>query len=153
MCISAIIAFFRKPHPTIYTMTGVDMLAKVQSAGLTNPFNVQDGVYYYSDMDGWKQVLPKLLTNKYVAELNDCEDLAMQAMLDSSVKYGLNAIGIAEGPTPIGPHAFCILYVKDRGFMLFEEQKGAGYGGVPFDVGDHGYQVDKILVKTPGNIA
>jgi len=135
----------QQPKPTIYQMTGTDMWQKLDDAGLAHPFGIMDGIYNYTDLTGWKMILPLLLTTDYVAELDDCEDLALQATLDSSKIYKLNSIGLAVGTKDGAGHGFCFLYVKDVGFMLFEEQKGFNYGR-PFAIGANGYVIGQVFI-------
>lgn len=132
-----------KPRYKLSAISGPDFWQKIT---FDCPFGLLDGKYYTTDYAGWCAVLPRLLTSQYAAELDDCEDIALATTLKASREYGLNAIGMAVGNMPQGRHGFCILYVADRGWMLFEPQRGFGFGGKPFAIGENGYTVDKILI-------
>jgi hypothetical protein len=137
----------KAPVYAIYSMDGNTMSIQLDRANLAHPFGVLDGKYQYSDLNGWVQVLGRLKQDKYITEFEDCEDLAMDATLESSETYRLNAIGLAVGSVPAGYHGYCILWVKDIGWMLFEPQSGFGFGSKPFNIGENGYGMpDKVLI-------
>jgi hypothetical protein len=107
---------------------------------------LRDSNYYCTDLEGYKKLLPHLLQDGYRTTFKDCEDMAFQAMLDSSTKYDINAVGVVIGSIPGGYHAFCILYIHDLDkFMLFEPNRN-GYGDGPFEIGERNYQVGKVLI-------
>jgi len=129
-----------------YQIGGHILANKMSELQIPRPFGLLDSEYYTTDLAGWKKVLPHILQDGYRTTFQDCENMALQAMLDSSVKFGVNAMGMAIGWNG-WYHAFNILYVADLDkFMLFESIRDYGYGGEPFSIGDRGYQVYKVLI-------
>lgn len=129
-----------------YKIGGHIIGQKLTDMGIDHPFGLLDSEYFATDLAGWKKVLPHLLQDGYRDTFQDCENMAMQAMLDSSVKYGVNAMGMCIGWNG-GYHAFNILYAADLAkFMLFESIRDYGYGGVPFELGEKKYAVYKVLI-------
>ncbi len=129
----------------IYKIGGDKIGQKLTDMGIDHPFGVLDGEYFATDLEGWKTLLPHVLQDGYTATLKDCENMALLAMMDSSVKFGVNGIGMAVGTVPGGHHAFCIIYVHDLDkFMLFEPNRN----GVkePFDIGENNYTLQKVFI-------
>jgi hypothetical protein len=125
----------------VYSMSFTEMLTKLDQAKLDHPFGVLDSVYYYTTLEDFKTISSGLIQCGYSNELNDCEDMALQTSLDSSVKYKVNSVGLAVGSWNGSAHAFNIVYTQDKGFMLFEPQNGS-----LFDLDTNGYKVERVLI-------
>jgi hypothetical protein len=138
--------FTPKPEYVIYEMPYLDMIKKLNEAGISYPLGVSDEVFRFTDIEGWKRILPHLLYTGHTSRIFNCEDIALKTVLRCQEEYGLNAIGMVNGWKNGKSHAFNLLYVKDYGFMLFEPQKNAGYGGVPFSVGDNDYKIYGVWI-------
>ena len=106
-----------------------------------------DSWYYYTDLEGWGKVLWDLAfnSNLYKSDSFDCDNYAFKAMSRCAEIYGLNTLAVVIGDIPQGRHAFNMLFHGD-GFMLWEPNAGFSYAGTPFEIGENGYIVDKVIM-------
>jgi len=108
------------------------------------PMGMLDSLYWYSTPEGWAEVLRSiLLSDIYRAEVYDCEDYALEAMVLVSKKFGLNAFGMAIGNSSQGKHAFNVFYMEN-GWWVYEPQTKSGLGYFP--LGENGYIPELILI-------
>jgi len=118
-----------------------------KSVKLPIPMGLLDGKYWTTDAETWATVLSKLVASPwaYKDEINDCEDIALEAMLQCSRDYGLNTMGMAIGKSPYGYHAFNIYIVGGTDLWLFEPQFLGSQQYFPLK-NDMGYIPDKVLI-------
>lgn len=111
------------------------------------PFGALDYNYYYTDLEGWGTILYDLVikSNLYKPDRFDCEDYALKAMTLCKERYGLNSFGVAIGETPLGRHGFNIFYYGDS-FMLFEPNDSFRFAGEAFEIGEHEYKPQLVLL-------
>ena len=140
-------------NPIVHTPTykesiidGMSIYSKITGMGYKMPLGLLDSTYYYTDLEGWGNVLWDLVFKSalYKADRFDCENFAFKAMSLCAEKYGLNTLGVVIGDIPSGRHGFNILFHGD-GFKLFEPNEGFGYGGL-FEIGEHGYTIDWVII-------
>ena len=134
------------PSFKTYQISGGDLMAKLVAIPVTIPLGMFDSHYFYTDLEGWNNVLWDLTFNSNLYKDNsfDCENYAMKAMSICAETYGLNAFGLVIGNMPLGRHGFNIFY-WGGGFMLHEPNSGYGYGGY-FPIGEHGYIADLVVI-------
>ena len=113
------------------------------------PFPMSDNWYYYSDREGWSELVSHLLfkSNLYKADRFDCEDYAIKAMVTCAELFGLNTFRYTYGNTPLGAHGFNSFWTGD-GFLLFEPNEGfQGQLDSPiFEWGENGYLPINVLI-------
>jgi hypothetical protein len=124
-----------------YFLSDFQLAYMLDNIGLARPLGLLDSQYMYTDLETWKKVLPKLIDKKYVPEIWDCEDIAMQAMLNSSRVFGLNSLGVVIGDLNGKSHAFNIFW-DGLQFWLWEPQLSMG----PFNIGEHNYSLRVVLI-------
>lgn len=131
-----------------YTISGVELQSGLEEIGLTLPMGRLDSWYYYTDLEGWLNVIYNMLFKSvlYKYDKFDCENYALKAMNASAEKYGLNAFGMTIGDTPLGRHGFNILLIHEMGFHLWEPNDGFELSGAVFEIGDNGYLPDTVLI-------
>ena len=104
--------------------------------------------YHYCTKDSWvnaiKHINSAFKFPKYVPARKDCDDFAILFKGLMSACFGLNACGIAIGPTPIGEHAFNMVRGENSWFII-EPQKKDKAQLWPIG-GPHGYQPKYILI-------
>ena len=129
-----------------YSILGGEIRSQISELGFGLPIGMLDSWYYYTDLEGWGNILWDLIFNANlgVYEKFDCENYAFKAMTLCAERYGLNTLGVVVGDIPLGRHAFNILFHGD-GFKLFEPNAGFGYGGL-FEIGDYGYKPDWVII-------
>ena len=129
-----------------YQISGLNLSVELQNMGLEYPLGMLDWNYYHTDMEGWGKILYDLVfkSDLYKKDRFDCEDFALKAMVKCRERYGLNTLAMVIGDTPLGRHGFNMFYYGE-GFMLFEPNEGFNYDGA-FDMGEHGYRPDSILI-------
>jgi len=135
------------PSFKTYYVSGSFLKEEIESLGFTVPMGRLDSQYYYTDLEGWGAILWDLVfnSNLYKADRFDCENYALKAMTLCAERYGLNTMGLVIGDIPQGRHGFNIFYHGD-GFMLWEPNDGFPYSGSPFEIGEHGYRPDMVLI-------
>jgi len=138
---------FRKPEFKEYKISYTDLHDKLKEMGFSVPLGMLDRWYYYTDLEGWAEVLHNLVFGSALYEYDrfDCSNYALKAMNECAERYGLNTLATVIGHTPQGRHGFNMLYYGD-GFMLWEPNAGYDWSGQPFDIGDNGYIPDDILI-------
>jgi hypothetical protein len=105
--------------------------------GIKTPAGMWDNNYYYTDSEGWANVLLTIIkSDVYKQDKFDCENFAMKAMTKAA-EYGLNTLCLAIGYKNGQRHAFNIFLTTD-GFLLFEPQTG---GIIPLN---ENYIVDEV---------
>lgn len=114
---------------------------------LIAPMSLFDANYYYTDMEGWGNVMYDMIFSStlYKTDKFDCDNYALKALSICAEKYGLNTFGMAVGPIPSGIHAFNIFYVGNNKFMLFEPNAGFANAGI-FEMGQNGYYPQSVLM-------
>lgn len=118
----------------------------MSKAGISIPMGLLDGTYWTTDAKGWSEVLSRLVASPfaYKDEVNDCEDIALEAMVACSREYGLNTLGMAIGNSPQGRHAFNLFLIDGIDLWVFEPQDVMGIQYFP--LGEQGYTVDMLLI-------
>ena len=131
-----------------YQISSPLLRAHLQVMGLVVPMGMLDSVYYYTDLEGWAKILYDLVlkSSLYKTDRFDCENYALRVMNLCAERYGLNAMGLVIGDMPLGRHGFNIFYCGADIFMLFEPNEDFGYEGEAFEIGEHGYQPDEVLI-------
>ena len=132
-----------------YKISASDLYNQYLALGVTMPFPISDNWYYYSDREGWAQLVSHLLfkSNLYKADRFDCEDYAMKAMLTSAELFGLNTFRYTYGDSPLGRHGFNSFWIGD-GFLLFEPNEGfqSTLDSPIFEWGENGYRPINVLI-------
>lgn len=130
-----------------YEITGPALKEKIQALELKIPMGMLDGRYYYTDLEGWGNILYDLAfkSKLYKRDRFDCENYALKAMTLCAERYGLNTLVMVIGDIPQGRHGFNIFYYGD-GFMLWEPNEGFPWSGEPFEIGENGYIPDLVLL-------
>ena len=118
---------------------------------IKTPMNLLDGLYYFTDLEGWGKILYDLVfhSSLYKTDRFDCENFALKAMNECAERYGLNTLAMIIGDIPQGRHGFNMLCFYDEGeveFMLWEPNIGFAWSGEPFEIGEHGYKTDLALI-------
>lgn len=138
-----------KPQPkfTEYKIHGGELAGKIRNLGLNIPLGMLDSWYYYTDLEGWAEVLYNLVFSSrlYKPDRFDCSNYALKAMNECAERYGLNTFAMVIGDIPQGRHGFNMLYYGD-GFMLWEPNAGFDWSGQPFEIGEYGYKPDTIII-------
>ncbi len=139
--------FKSQPKFTEYKIPGSELAGKIRNLGLKVPFGMLDGWYYYTDLEGWAEVLYNLVFSSrlYKPDRFDCSNYALKAMNESAERYGLNTLAMVIGDMPQGRHGFNMLFYGD-GFMLWEPNAGFDWSGQPFEIGENGYKPDDVLI-------
>lgn len=116
--------------------------------GVDNPIGLLDSWYYHTNDNGWAALLPDLLlkSSLYQTDRRDCDWYALKAMTICHERYGLNAFGVAIGQTPLGYHAWNILYLGAGEFLFFEPNAGFEFSGSAFPIGQNEYQAKVVLL-------
>jgi len=135
------------PSFKVYQVTGLFLKAEIETLGLEIPLGMLDGQYYHTDFEGWGKVLYNLTFSSglYKKDKFDCENYALKAMNLCAERYGLNTLALVIGSIPQGRHGFNMFYFGD-GFRLWEPNMGFDWSGEPFEIGEYGYQSDKVLI-------
>ncbi len=130
-----------------YSIDMGKMSSLVTGLGLEIPFGLWQLQYYYTDLEGWNKILWDLVFSKdlYEADITDCDFYAVKAWIKAREIYRLNTLAVAVGPTPLGEHAFNILY-HGEGFMLWEPDDGFPFSGGLFEIGENGYKPERVLL-------
>lgn len=138
-----------RPQPkfTEYKIHGDELAGKIRNLGLKIPLGMLDSWYYYTDLEGWAEVLYNLVFSSrlYKPDRFDCSNYALKAMNECAGRYGLNTLATVIGDIPQGRHGFNMLYYGD-GFMLWESNAGFDWAGQPFEIGEYGYKPDTIII-------
>ena len=139
MCLKA-------PLYETFEITGPNLSRILSNNNLIAPFGPLDNLYYYTNREGWANLLPDLMFASwlYKADKFDCENYALKAMVIAAERFGLNAFGVAIGEMPQGRHGFNIFYTGDS-LMLLEPNNGYAWAGV-FEIGDNGYKPEMVLI-------
>lgn len=129
-----------------YSIDSGSLASKILNLGYKLPVAMLDSVYYFTDLEGWGNILWDLTFNSNLYKTNkfDCENFALKAMNICAEKYGLNTLGVVIGNIPEGRHGFNILFHGD-GFKFHEPNVGFGYGGL-FEIGDNSYSGDWVII-------
>jgi len=135
-----------RPDFTEYKIAGSSLRNKILGLGLKLPAGMMDSYYYYTDLEGWGNILYDLTfkSNLYKTNRFDCENYALKAMNECAERYGLNTMAFVIGDIPQGRHGFNMFFHGD-GFMLHEPNAGFGWGGY-FEIGDNGYRPELVIV-------
>ena len=135
------------PSYNQYEIGGTELKQKVEALGLRIPMGLLDRRYYYTDIEGWSNILFDMVfnSNLYKSERFDCDNYALKAMNVCAERYDLNTLVMIIGDIPQGRHAFNMLYHGD-GFMLWEPNEGFSWSGEPFEIGENGYVPDLVLL-------
>ena len=135
------------PSFKVYQITGLLLKAKIEALGLELPLGMLDWQYYHTDLEGWGKILYDLAfsSSLYEKDKFDCENYALKAMNLCAERYKLNTLALALGHIPIGYHGFNIFFYGD-GFMLWEPNVGFLWSGEPFEIGENGYQPDRVVI-------
>ena len=135
------------PSYNQYEIGGTELKQKVEALGLQIPMGLLDRRYYYTDIEGWGNILFDMVfnSNLYKSEKFDCDNYALKAMNVCAERYDLNTLVMIIGDIPQGRHAFNMLYHSD-GFMLWEPNEGFPWSGEPFEIGENGYVPDLVLL-------
>ncbi|MBA7652219.1 hypothetical protein ES703_60049 [subsurface metagenome] len=135
------------PSYTQYLKEGTALKQEVEALGFQIPMGLLDRHYYYTNLEGWGNILYDLVfnSNLYKRDRFDCDNYALKAMNVCAERYGLNTLAMVIGDMPQGRHAFNMLYYGE-GFMLWEPNEGFDWSGVPFEIGENGYVPDLILI-------
>jgi len=135
------------PSYNQYEIGGTELKQKVEALGLRIPMGLLDRRYYYTDIEGWSNILFDMVfnSNLYKSERFDCDNYALKAMNVCAERYDLNTLVMIIGDIPQGRHAFNMLYNGD-GFMLWEPNEGFSWSGEPFEIGENGYVPDLVLL-------
>ena len=145
---------FKLQQPVVHTpgfevhqISGLLLKARIEDLGLEMPLGMLDWQYYHTDLEGWGKILYNLVfsSSLYKKDKFDCENYALKAMNLCAERYGLNSLGLVVGNIPQGRHGFNMFY-SGEGLMLWEPNMGFAWSGGPFEIGDHGYQLDKVLI-------
>ena len=83
--------------------------------------------------------------DRYVAEVYDCEDYALQAQLRAGHVYGVT-VQLGMGYMPQGYHGFAITLDTEYNIWMLEPNAGFLYAGVWFRAEENGYKPDKVLI-------
>jgi len=129
-----------------YSIDGTTLAKKILALGFTLPVYLLDSIYYYTDLEGWGNILWDLTFNVNLGkpEKFDCDNYSLKAMSECAERYGLNTLGLVIGNIPEGRHAFNILFHGD-GFMFHEPNSGFGYGGL-FEIGENNYVGEWVII-------
>ena len=135
------------PSYNQYEIGGTELKQKVEALGLRIPMGLLDRRYYYTDIEGWSNILFDMVfnSNLYKSERFDCDNYALKAMNVCAERYDLNTLVMIIGDIPQGRHAFNMLYHGD-GFMLWEPNEGFSWSGEPFEISENGYVPDLVLL-------
>ena len=130
-----------------YQISSPVLKIKIEALGLSIPMGMLDYQYFHTDLEGWSKVLYNLVfkSNLYKKDKFDCENYALKAMSLCAERYGLNTLAMVIGDIPQGRHGFNMLYHGD-GFMLWEPNEGFPFSGSSFEVSEHGYHPDVVLI-------
>jgi len=95
-------------------------VAKHQFPSLEN-IKVPDGTYYTTSLLSLKEILSKDWTNlvKYVAEIQDCDDFAMQLTSHLVTFYQITSVLPVWGDTDRGYHAFNLAVLYDESLKQY----------------------------------
>lgn len=127
-----------------------------------NPGQPLDSVYYYTNAEGWADVISHvnmwshlyMPPSAYDAESSDCEDFGIWASLMAQTilgrEYKLNGMRMVVGDIPT-KHGFNILPVGDdhgalTHFLLYEPQRSSPFMAELFEIGDHNYIPKLVLL-------
>lgn len=137
----------RKPSFKEYSISMIEFKSRIDTLGVKVPMGMLDSWYYYTDLEGWGNVLCNLIfsSSLYKTDRFDCSNYGLKAMNECAERYGLNTLALVIGDTPQGRHGFNMLYYGD-GFMLWEPNDGFPFSGSVFEIGEYGYKPDLILV-------
>ena len=135
------------PSYNQYEIEGSALKQKVEALGLRIPMGLLDLKYYYTNMEGWCNILYDLVfnSNLYKKDKFDCDNYALKAMNVCAERYWLNTLAMVIGDIPQGRHAFNIFHYGE-GFMLWEPNEGFPWSGGPFEIGENGYVADLVLL-------
>jgi hypothetical protein len=137
------------PKVREFKISGSELYSKYLDKGVTMPFPISDNWYYYSDREGWAELISHLLfkSNLYKADRFDCEDYAMKAMVTCAELFGLNSFRYTYGDTPLGRHGFDSFWTGDD-FLLFEPNEGfqSQFDSPVFEWGENDYLPINILI-------
>jgi hypothetical protein len=126
---------------------GINEMQNLLTAlGLEIPFGLWQTEYFYTDLESWGKILWDLVFSKdlYKADISDCDWYATKAWVKCREIYRLNTLMVVTGPTPLGYHAWNMLYYGE-GFMLWEPNDGFEFSGGLFEIGEYGYKPGKVL--------
>jgi len=161
-----------EPTPTLptykrWSVAGHYLIKKLEKMGMkTFPSAKQinnmklDEKYTYTNLDGWAEVIPHLITKSdlYRKNIFDCEDYAVEAQSICAKNYGLNAVRLCVGTIPSSTdpnkpagHGFNILFYGDdkgvEGVLLFEPNAGFAWAGNAFEIGENDYQPVAVFIN------
>ena len=130
-----------------FQINGLELSAKLQTLGLRYPFGMLDWSYYYTDLEGWGKILYDLVfkSSLYKEDKFDCDNYALKAMNLCAERYGLNTMAMVICNTPLGRHSWNMFYTGE-GFMCFEPNSAFSFTGDAFEVEEHKYFPDWILI-------
>jgi hypothetical protein len=128
-----------------YKISAPELEKLIKKLKVKIPFGLLDRWYYYTDLEGWGEIIQKLSISKpHKEDRFDCDNIALEAMNDCAEIYGLNTLGMVIGKSPYGLHAFNMFYYGG-GFKLFEPNRDYGYREY-FEIGENGYSPQVILI-------
>jgi len=135
------------PSFKTYTIYGATLRTTLDDLGLKTPMAMLDKWYYYTDTEGWGNLLPDLLlkSDLYQSDKFDCDNFALKAMTTSAERYELNTMDFVIGDIPEGRHAFNMIYTGED-WLVFEPNIGFQLGGQAFPIGENGYKLEMVLV-------
>ncbi len=117
----------------------------IQPISLGTPFDSQLAITSKAELN---RIAPGLTysAEDYVAEVADCEDYGMRAMVDAAFKYHCSGIRLCLGWTELGYHGFCIALDTEDNVWWLEPNAGFEDAGVWHKIGEGTYRPDKVLV-------
>ena len=132
----------------------VDLASFYKKHGITalNPSDPLDYWFTATDLDGYVAIQRYMIQDSalYKAEKFDCEDFALYAQCLVAKDFGINAVRLFLGDSPLGYHGFLGMPVIEDGvptrILLFEPQDGFEFSGQLFDPGQFGYVPKRVLL-------
>lgn len=112
---------------------------------------ILSNLYYYTNREGWAEVLYDLVFNSGLYRENKfmCFSYAIKAQNECAERYGLNGLRTCIDRRVSSAHAYCIFgYGSSRGIekiMLFEPNEGFAWSGI-LEFGEHDYIPELVLV-------
>ena len=138
------------PVTDLTMISRADYLAKMKEAGispisLTTPLDSTLSITTKAELD---RIAPYLVypAELYVAQIWDCENYGLQAMLDAARKFHASGITLGLGNMPLGYHGFALTMDNDYNIYWLESNAGFEYAGVWYKIGEEGYLPDKVFV-------
>lgn len=114
------------------------------------PF-VFDTMYYYTDLEGWGEVLYDLVfASELYNPIFDCDKYALRAYIECCLRHKMNTLLPCLGTLKDEGHAFNIFPHGDetgfKGLKLWEANEGLAWSGEIFEIGEHNYKPVKALI-------